>query len=51
VKEAALAREPEPNTHRIESKLTGMANAARKMPVTAALQSQPRKEGRKTREM
>jgi hypothetical protein len=34
----------------IDSNVTGMANAARKMPTTMSLQVHDRNEGRKTRE-
>ena len=34
----------------IDSNVTGIAKAARKMPITASLQSHDGSEGRKTRE-
>ncbi len=46
VNETTFASEPEPTIHMIDSNVTGMANAARKMPITASLQSQEPKEGR-----
>ena len=49
VTETTFASEPDPVTHMIDSKVTGMANAARKMPITASLQSHDRRDGRKTR--
>ena len=47
VKEATLASEPEPTTHMIDSKVTGIAKAARKTPTTTSLQSQESKAGKK----
>jgi hypothetical protein len=49
VNEATLASDPEPTTHMIDLNVTGIAKAARKIPITASLQSQERNEGRKTR--
>ena len=46
VKETVLASEPEPVTHMIDSNVTGIANAARKIPITASLHSQERNDGR-----
>ena len=46
VKETVLASEPEPVTHMIDSNVTGIANAARKIPITASLHSHERSEGR-----
>ena len=51
VKEVMLASEPEPDTHMIESNVTGIANAARKIPVTTSFESQARNEGRNTHSM
>src|SRR5215469_8592118 len=48
VNEVMLASDPEPETHMIESKVTGIENAARKIPVTISLQHQARNEGRNT---
>jgi hypothetical protein len=48
VNEATFASEPDPTTHMIDSKVTGIANAARKIPITASLQAQERNEGTKT---
>ena len=50
VTETTFASEPEPITHMIDSNVTGMAKAARKMPTTISLQVHDRKEGKKTRE-
>ena len=49
VTETTFASEPEPTTHMIDAKVTGMAKAARKIAITASLQSHERSEGRKTR--
>ena len=46
VNETVLASEPEPVTHMIDSNVTGIANAARKIPITASLQSHERSDGR-----
>ena len=46
VKETTFASEPEPVIHMIDSKVTGIAKAARKMPMTASLQSQEASDGR-----
>ncbi len=40
VNETTFASEPEPMTHMIDSNVTGMAKAARKIPITASLQTQ-----------
>ena len=49
VTETTLASEPEPTTHMIDSNVTGMAKAARKMAITISLHVHERSEGRKTR--
>ncbi len=49
VTETTFASEPEPVTHMIDSNVTGIANAARKIPITASLQSQERSDGRNAR--
>ncbi len=49
VTDTTFAREPDPVTHMIDSNVTGMAKAARKIPITSSLQSHERSEGRKTR--
>ena len=49
VTETTFASEPEPVTHMIDSNVTGMAKAARKIPITTSLQVHERNEGRKTR--
>src|SRR6476620_2668513 len=49
VNDATFASEPEPTIHVIDSNVTGIENAARKMPITAYLQTYDRNEGRKTR--
>src|SRR5512132_4186573 len=49
VNETTLAREPDPVTHMIDSKVTGIAKAARKIPITASLQSHESKDGRNAR--
>ena len=49
VTETTLASEPEPTTHMIDSNVTGIANAARKIPTTISLQAQERNDGRKAR--
>ncbi len=46
VTDTTLASEPDPVTHMIDSNVTGIANAARKIPITASLQSQERNDGR-----
>ena len=46
VNDATLASDPEPKTHMIELNVTGMAKAARKIPVTTILQHQDRNDGR-----
>src|SRR5262245_46452782 len=51
VNDVTLASEPEPVTHMIASNVTGIEKAARKMPVTASLHSQPRNDGRNTSSM
>src|SRR5215204_3570069 len=51
VNEVTLASDPDPVTHMIESNVTGIANAARKIAVTIRAHVQLRKEGRKTRAM
>ena len=47
VNETMFAREPEPTTHMIDSNVTGIAKAARKIPITPSLQSHERNDGRK----
>src|SRR5687768_12736539 len=47
VTDTTFAREPEPVTHMTDSKVTGIVKAARKIPITASLQSQERSDGRK----
>ena len=47
--EATFASEPEPTTHMIDSKVTGIANAPRKIAITPSLHSYDTNEGRKTR--
>ena len=49
VKETTFASEPEPVTHMIDSNVTGIANAARKIPITASLHSHERNDGRNAR--
>src|SRR5215203_430203 len=46
VKETTFASDPEPVIHMIDSKVTGIAKAARKMPVTVSLQSHEASDGR-----
>ena len=45
VTETTFASEPEPVTHMTDSNVTGIANAARKIPITASLHSQERNGG------
>src|SRR4051812_23425351 len=47
VNETTLASDPDPVTHMIDSNVTGIAKAARKIPITASLHSQERRAGRK----
>src|SRR5215210_5877553 len=49
VKDTTLASEPDPATHMIDSKVTWIAKAARKMPITVSLQSHETSEGRNAR--
>ena len=49
VNDTVLASEPDPVTHMIDSNVTGIAKAARKIPITASLQSQDSSDGRNTR--
>ncbi len=49
VTDTTFASEPEPVTHMSDSNVTGIANAARKIPITASLHSHDRSEGKKTR--
>ena len=49
VNEATFASEPDPTTHMIDSNVTGIAKAARKIPTTASLQSHERNDGRNAR--
>src|SRR6516164_7348886 len=51
VNEVVAASDPEPVTHMIESNVTGIASAARKMPVTTNLHNQDRNDGRTTHSM
>ena len=51
VTETVFASEPEPVTHMTDSNVTGIANAARKIPITVSLHSQESNEGRNTRSM
>ena len=46
VKETVLASEPEPVTHMTDSNVTGIANAARKIPITVSLHSHESRDGR-----
>ena len=46
VNETVFASEPEPVTHMTDSKVTGIANAARKIPITVSLHSHESSEGR-----
>src|SRR5215204_7140994 len=46
VNDTTLASEPEPVTHMIDSNVTGIVKAARKIPITVSLQSQERSDGR-----
>ena len=46
VTETTFASEPEPITHMIDSNVTGIAKAARKIPITPSLQSHERSDGR-----
>src|SRR5580765_2035896 len=48
VNEATLASDPEPTIHMIDSNVTGIAKAARKMPITISLQIHDPKDGRNT---
>jgi hypothetical protein len=41
-------REPDPATYMIDVKVTGIVNAARKIPIIASSHSQEANEGRKT---
>ena len=50
VNDATFASEPEPTTHMIDSKVTGIANAARKIPITVQLADVGEERGRKTRD-
>src|SRR3954470_17023689 len=49
VNETTFASEPEPVTHMIDSNVTGIANAARKIPITVSLHSHERSDGRNAR--
>ena len=49
VNETTFASEPDPVTHMIDSNVTGIANAARKIPITASLHSHERNDGRNAR--
>ncbi len=51
VNDATFASDPEPTIHVIDSNVTGIENAARKMPITAYLQTYERNDGRNTRVM
>ena len=46
VKETTLASDPDPVTHMTDSNVTGIAKAARKIPITVSLHSQERNDGR-----
>ena len=50
VNETTLASEPEPVTHMTDSNVTGIAKAARKIPITASLHEPGEERGEKRRE-
>jgi hypothetical protein len=49
VNEATFASEPDPTIHMIDSNVTGIAKAARKIPTTVSLQSHERNDGKNAR--